>query len=91
MRLGTSHFAGLIGRVAAPGRPAQAHAVSWGIDLGPVFANSLGQITFEGRSAQLSVLQARSHAEGVRPEFDTAFDLDLVAGSASAPVEVDSK
>jgi hypothetical protein len=91
MRLGTSHFAGLIGRVLRRSAGRKRTRVSWGIDLGPVFANSLGQITFEGRSAQLSVLQARSHAEGVRPEFDTAFDLDLVAGSASARAEVDSK
>jgi hypothetical protein len=91
MRLGTSRFAGLIARVLRrAARRKRAH-VSWGIDLGPVFANSLAQIAFEGRAAQLVVLQARPHAEGIRPEFDTAFELDLVAGSVSRREEVGRK
>ena len=58
-------------------------AVSWGIDLGPVFANSLGQIYFDRRAARLSILQAHPHEEAVKPGFDTVIDFDLVAGSRS--------
>ena len=56
-------------------------AVSWGIDLGPVFDNSLGQIYFDRRTARLSILQVHPHDETVKPGFDTVIDFDLVAGS----------
>ena len=91
MRLGTSHFAGLVGRVLRRATRRRRTKVSWGIDVGPVFANSLAQIAFDGRAARLTMLQARPHADDVSPAFDTAFDLDLVAGSYSSRSEQGGK
>jgi PhoD-like phosphatase len=83
MRLGASKFAKVIGRGLRRAAGRRKSAVSWGIDLGPVFDNSLGQIYFDRRTARLTVLQARPHEETVKPGFDTVIDFDLVAGSRS--------
>jgi len=83
MRLGTSHAARLLGRIFRRAVGQRPPSVSWKVDLGPVFANTLAQITFTGRSADLVVLQARPHADDVPPQFDNAYELDLVAGSFS--------
>ncbi len=83
MRIGASRFAKIIGRGLRRAAGRRRSAVSWGIDLGPVFANSLGQIYFDRRAARLSILQAHPHEETVKPGFDTVIDFDLVAGSRS--------
>ena len=83
MRIGASWFAKIIGRGLRRAAGRRRSAVSWGIDLGPVFANSLGQIYFDRRAARLSILQAHPHEEAVKPGFDTVIDFDLVAGSRS--------
>lgn len=84
MRLGASWFAKIIGRGLRRAAGRRPSAVSWGIDLGPVFDNSLGQIYFDRRTARLSVLQAHPHEETVKPGFDTVMEFDLVAGSRSS-------
>lgn len=80
MRLGTSLFARYVGRALRRAARRKPTRVSWGIDVGPVFANSLGQISFDGRAAQLLVLQCRPHDDN-RPEFDRVIEVDIVAGS----------
>lgn len=85
MRLGTSRFARIVGRVLRRSARRKRTKVVWELDRGPTFANCLSEITFEARSAQLVVLQARPHDENVRPEFDKVIELDLVAGAHSGP------
>jgi hypothetical protein len=85
MRLGSSRFARGVGRILRRGVRRKRRRVSWEIDRGPVFANCLGQISFDGRSAQLLVEQARPHDENARPDLDRVIELDLVAGSRSGP------
>ena len=86
MRVGASRAARVLGRIFRRAVGKRPPTASWKVDLGPVFANSLGQITFDGRCADLVVLQARPHADNVRPEFDNAYELDLVAGSFNGKV-----
>ena len=83
MRLGMSWFAVGLGRVLRRSVRRKRTSVSWKIDRGPVFANCLGQISFEGRSARLVVQQARPHDENAKPDFETVFEVDLAAGSRS--------
>lgn len=85
MRLGTSRFARLVGRVLRRAARRKRTRVMWEIDRGPTFANCLSQISFDKRSARLLVLQARPHDENARPEFDRVIEFDLVAGSHSGP------
>jgi len=56
-------------------------AVTWSIDRGPVFDNCIGELTFQGRRAGLTVYQARPLDDNGRPAFEPVFDIDLVAGS----------
>lgn len=81
MRLGASRFARVIGRLLRRAVHRRRPIVLWDTDLGPVFANSLSQLSFDGREAQLLVLQCRPHAEEVVPAFDEVITVDLVAGS----------
>jgi hypothetical protein len=81
MRLGTSVVARSVGRVLRRLVGRRRPQMSWQIDLGPVFANSLGQLSFDGRAATLLVLQARPHTDNVLPAFDEVIEFDLVAGA----------
>jgi hypothetical protein len=83
MRIGASRFARFIGRALRRAVHRPASTLSWDIDLGPVFANSLAELTFDGRAGRLLVLQAQTHKDDETPRFDEAFSLDLVAGSLS--------
>jgi hypothetical protein len=83
MRLGTSRFARIVGRGLRRSVRRRRPPVSWDVDHGPVFANSVGQISFDGCAAQLRVLQSRPHDDEATPELDTVIDVDLVAGSRS--------
>ena len=84
MRLGTSGFARTLGRLLRRAVHRRRPQVLWDLDVGPVFANSLAQLAFDGRSARMTVLQAPAHDEKVRPQFDRVIDFDLVAGSRAA-------
>ncbi len=86
MRLGVSRFAVGLCRVLRRSVRRKRTRVSWKMDRGPVFANCLGQISFDGRSAGLVVQQARPHDENAHPDFETVIEVDLVAGSRSAAV-----
>lgn len=83
MRLGASRFARYLGRALRRAIGRLPSKLSWRVDLGPVFANTLGELSFDGPSARLEVLQSRPHADGERPQFDRAYELDLVVGSYS--------
>ena len=87
MRLGTSTFARALGRVLRRSVGCRRPQPSWRIDLGPVFANTIGQLTFEGSAARLLVLQARPHDDSASPAFDEVFEFDLVAGSRASAVK----
>ena len=81
MRLGTSVLARSIGRALRRLVGRRRPPMSWQIDVGPVFTNSLGQLSFDGRAARVLVLQARAHSDNVRPSFDEVIEFDLVAGA----------
>jgi len=87
MRLGTSVVARVIGRLLRRAAGRKPPSISWKVDLGPVFANCLSQISFNGRLAQLLVLQARPHVDDTPHAFDRAFELDLVAGSHASQLK----
>ena len=88
MRLGTSGVGRRLARVLRWATRRPRASVSWALDRGPVFANSLGQITFAGSGAQLVMLQARPHDDRTGPQLDHAIELDLVAGAYSGPPAV---
>jgi PhoD-like phosphatase len=82
MRLGTSRLTRQVGRVLR--RAARRHKprLSWSVDLGPMFGNSLGEISFVGRAAQLCFMKSRpGDGEDGRPQFEKVIDCDLVAGA----------
>ena len=81
MRLATSSFARRVARILRHAARRERARVKWQLDRGPVFANTLGQVTFEGRSAQLSVLRTQPHDEGAHPVLEQPIVLDLVAGA----------
>jgi hypothetical protein len=83
MRLAKSKVAAALGRVLRRGAGRKRPAVSWRIDVGPIFANSLGELSFRSRSARLCILQARPHVDDAKPEFDELVEIDLVAGARS--------
>jgi hypothetical protein len=83
MRLGTSRVAGGLGRLLRRGAGRKRPAVKWQIDIGPVFANSLGELSFRAGSARLCILQACPHVDDALPEFDEVIEIDLVAGARS--------
>ncbi|HSB87004.1 MAG TPA: hypothetical protein VLD86_11870 [Ilumatobacteraceae bacterium] len=87
MRLGASAVARVLGRVLRRAVLRPPPQLTWKIDLGPVFANSVGELTFDDRSASLLVLQVRPHDETQAPAFDRGFELDLVAGSRATALE----
>jgi len=83
MRLAKSRIAAVLGRVLRRGAGRRRPAFSWQIDVGPVFANSLGELSFRSRDASLCILQARPHDDDAKPEFDELIEIDLVAGAHS--------
>jgi hypothetical protein len=83
MRLGTSRVAAVLGRVLRRGAGRKRPSATWQIDLGPVFANSLGELSFRSRTASLCILQACPHVDDAKPEFDELIEIDLVAGARS--------
>ena len=85
MRLGTSRFGSIIGKLLRHSVRRKKASVSWRIDRGPLFANSIGEINFNRRSAQLTVKQTLPHDERTTPELNTAIDVDLVTGSRTPP------
>jgi phosphodiesterase/alkaline phosphatase D-like protein len=80
MRFGTSRVGRRLGRIVRRTVHRHRATVSWTVDRGPVFANSLGEIRFDERSAQLTMLQAADYDEHARPQVEGIIDLDLVAG-----------
>ena len=83
MRLAKSRIAAVLGRILRRGAGRRRPALSWKIDIGPIFANSLGEITFDSRAASLCVLQACPHVDDAKPAFDELIEIDLVAGARS--------
>ena len=83
MRLAKSRFAAILGRVLRRGAGRRRPSITWKIDVGPIFANSLGELSFQSRSARLCILQACPHVDDAKPEFDELIEIDLVAGARS--------
>jgi hypothetical protein len=85
MRVAKSRFAAILGRVLRRGAGRKRPSLSWRVDVGPIFANSLGELSFQSRSARLCILQACPHVDDAKPEFDEVIEIDLVAGARSQP------
>jgi hypothetical protein len=51
--------------------------VTWGIERGPVFANSVGRLDFAGSEAALHVEQVEPYDAATPPSLVTAFCVDL--------------
>lgn len=83
MRLAKSRFASILGRALRRAAGRKRPSLSWHVDVGPIFANSLGEITFRSLSARLWILQACPHVDDAKPEFDEVIEIDLVAGARS--------
>jgi hypothetical protein len=69
-----------IGQRLARGLRRAAHGgrtdLEWEMTHGPVFANVLGGVTFDGRRARVTVEQVRATAEG-EPDLQVVIDADL--------------
>ena len=85
MRLGTSHFASVVGRFLRRAARRRRADVKWKVDHGPTFANSISQLSFADRSAELVVLKAQPHDDDKAAMLDRVIDVDLVMGAASQP------
>jgi hypothetical protein len=83
MRLGASRFARRFGRVLRRAVHRQPARATWSIDAGPVFDNSIGELTFNGRHARLVVRKTRAYDKAAPPAFDDAIDVDLIAGASA--------
>jgi hypothetical protein len=57
--------------------------VTWQIDHGPVFANSVAEITFDGDDATLCIERALAGEDG-HNEIEVAFDVELSANPAGS-------
>ena len=83
MRLAKSRFAAILGRMLRRAAGRKRPPLVWQVDVGPIFANSLGEITFRSQTARLCILQACPHVDDAKPEFDEVIPIDLVAGARS--------
>ena len=77
MRLGKSRLAGVVGRVLRRAVRQRREPVRWTVDAGPVFDNCIGELTFDGAHADLSVLRALPYDADSGPRLEEAIDLDL--------------
>ena len=84
MRLGRSRFASALGRVLRRAVGRRRDPVEWSIDHGPVFDNCIGELTFDGRQADLSVCRTKPYDPAADPELDEVIDVDLTRGSSAA-------
>lgn len=87
MKLGTSRFATGLGRLLRRSVHRRRTSLQWKMDRGPVFANCLGTITFDGRQAKLLVQQTRPYDDQGVAAFETAIDADLLLGTHNVPAE----
>ena len=70
-------------RPATRGRPTPG-PVDWSIDRGPVFDNCIGELTFDGARADLSVSRTLPYDADAGPQLTEVIDVDL--GAARLPV-----
>lgn len=83
LRLGASRFAELVGRVLRRAARRRRTEVAWKVDHDLMFANSLSQLDFAGRSAELVVLKVRDYDEHAEAMLDRFIEVDLVVGAAA--------
>jgi hypothetical protein len=81
MRFGMSRFARVLGRALRGAVHQRRAEVRWALAQGPVFANCIGVLDFDGTDATLLVEQAEPYdAEGTA-SLHPAFDIDLRTGA----------
>ena len=79
MRLGKSHVAGALGRVLRRAVGKRREPMRWAVDAGPVFDNCIGELTFDGALADLSVMRTLPYDADSGPQLEEVIDLDLTA------------
>ena len=80
MRFFMSRVAGGLGRVLRRAVGRKRTRVRWKIDQGPVFANCIGVLDYDGDAARLLVEQATPYDAAGDPALATTFSVDLVTG-----------
>ena len=82
MRLGASRVAALIGRGLRRATGRRATPVTWAVDTGPVFDNAIGELTFTGRRAALSIQRTTADdGSGGPPAFAEVIERQLTANA----------
>jgi hypothetical protein len=77
MRLGRSRLAGVVGRALRRCVGLRKSAVTWSIDEGPVFDNSIAELTLDGPRAELSVHRTLPYDAGAGPQLVEVIAVDL--------------
>lgn len=76
MRVATSRAGALIARVLRRTTGGRRPAISWDLDHGPVFANCVGILTFDGEAATVCLESATADDDGTE-RLDVVFEVDL--------------
>jgi hypothetical protein len=76
MRVATSKAGALIARALRRSTGGRRPELSWGLDHGPVFANCVGMLTFDGESATVRLERATADDDGAQ-QLEVVFDVDL--------------
>ena len=88
MQLATSRVGALIARGLRRATGGRRPALDWDLDHGPVFANCVGMLTFEGEAATVCLESATADDDGT-DHLEVVFEVDLgtrlrsVAGAVS--------
>ncbi len=76
MQLATSRVGSLIARGLRRATGGRRPALEWNLDHGPVFANCVGLLTFEGETATVCLERATADDDGAE-RLDVVFEVDL--------------
>ena len=76
MRVATSRVGALVARGLRRATGGRRPKLEWGLDHGPVFANCVGILTFDGEAATVCLERATADDDGTE-RLDVVFDVDL--------------
>jgi hypothetical protein len=79
MRIATSRVGALIARGLRRSTGGRRPDVRWDLDHGPVFANCVGVLTFDGDAATVCLERASADDEGAE-RLEVVFEVDLNPG-----------
>jgi hypothetical protein len=76
MRVATSRPGALIARALRRATGGRRPPLSWDLDHGPVFANCVGMLTFDGEAAAVCLESATADGDGTQ-HLEVVFEVDL--------------